>query len=165
MNPATLVTPQLINHCKDLQLIFVIGATKTGKVIIAKTLAEALGREILISDAFIQEYGYDNALDRLEHELENRYYSGKKVIIEGILAFRLLRRMARKGWMQPDIIIKTICDDETIKHFYQIEGEGDKIKRALGFNRGLEKIFEEYLELTAGKRTKILGLNTSIYGR
>lgn len=163
MNPASLVTPQLIEYCKPLPLIFVIGATKTGKVTIAKTLARALEREIFISDAFIGAYGQKDALDKIEHELENNYYSNHPTIIEGILGFRLLRRIARKGWMNVDLIIKTICDDKTIKHFYQKEEPNKNINQVLGFNKGLEKIFEEYLILLRdNKKPKIIYLNTSI---
>ena len=52
MNPADLVTPQLINYCSPLQTIVVCGYTKTGKITIAKKLAEQLNRVLFISDDY-----------------------------------------------------------------------------------------------------------------
>jgi uridine kinase len=53
MNPGDLVTNHLIEHCKTLNTIVICGYTKTGKVTIAKKLANALNRPLFVSDDFI----------------------------------------------------------------------------------------------------------------
>ena len=96
MEPGSLITQKILDYCKPLSLIFVMGYTKTGKVTIARRLSKDLDRELFIADEFIKKYGYDNALDQFELELEHCYYAGKQVIFEGILCFRLLRRLLKK---------------------------------------------------------------------
>ena len=164
MNPETLVTQKIIDYCNPLPLIFVIGSTKTGKVTIARKLAKELNRDLLISDDYTERYGHDGALDALERDMNDYYYSTMPVIVEGILGFRLLRRMAKNGYHHPDLIIKTECNDETISHFYNKDGEQDKLKRAFGFNQGIWKIYSEsiYLIELQGRKLKVLTLNTSI---
>ena len=133
MNPSTLITSKIVKYCEPLPLIFVMGYTKTGKVTIARKLAEQLNRTLYIADEFIEKHGYDHALDEFEMELERCYYSGEKVIFEGILCFRLLRILAKKGYIIPDMIIKTDCNIETITHFYDIEGEEKKNYKSFRF--------------------------------
>jgi hypothetical protein len=165
MEPGNLITEKIVEYCKPLQLIFVVGFTKTGKVTIAKKLAKELNRSLYIADEFIERHGFDHALDEFEMEVERIYYNGEKAIFEGILCFRLLRRLIKKGYIMPDIIIKTECNEQTISHFYSIEEPEKNLKRVFGFNNGLKQIWNESLKNIAsqGKTLKILTLNTSIF--
>jgi hypothetical protein len=45
------------------------------------------------------------------------------------------------------MLIKTECNEETIRHFYEKDGEISKIDRALSFNKGLDKIWKDYINL------------------
>jgi hypothetical protein len=165
MNPESLITEKIVNYCEPLQIIMILGAVKSGKVTIARKLAKELNRELFVADEFIERYGYDNALDQFEMELDNCHYAGKSVIFEGILCFRLLRKLIGKGYYLPDIVIKVECNDTTISHFYQIEEPEKNLKRVFGFNSGLDKIFEECLILleSNNEKIKLLTLNTSIF--
>jgi len=165
MNLEDLITEKIVEYCEPLNIIFVIGYTKTGKITIARKLAKELNRTLLISDEFIEKYGHEDAITYLENELQQYYYSVTPIIVEGILGFRLLRKLAKDGYIVPDLIIKTQCNEATITHFYNKDGEGYKITRALGFNKGLEKIWNEYLYFIHSnfKKPKLLNLNTSIY--
>jgi len=166
MDPKSLINDRIVDYCKPLQLIFVIGFTKSGKVTIAKELSKRLdNRPLYIADEFIERYGYDHALDEFESQLERSYYGGEQVIFEGILCFRLLRRLIEKGFILPDMVIKTECNDATISYFYSIEEANKNMNRVFGFNAGLQKIWNECLEITSiqNKKLKILTLNTSIF--
>jgi hypothetical protein len=165
MNPADLVTPQLVNYCAPMNTIVVCGYTKTGKITIAKKLAEQLNRPLFISD----DYQNLDSKDSLSIFMEDvlKYYSQKlPIIVEGILCFRLLRKGIKESCFFPDLILKTKCDENTIRHFYNKDGEGHKIERALAFNRGLNTIWTEYQDLLATnpwlKRPYYLELNTSL---
>jgi len=163
MNPKDLVTDKLVDICRPLQTIFVIGYTKTGKYTIAKELSERLNREMFVSDEFQERYR-EKALDQLEMEIEHCYYAGKNVIFEGILGFRLLRRLAQKGYINPDLIIKTNCSEQTIRYFYNKEEPNKNINRVLGFNNGLDKVWNDYIEIVSlqQNKPKFLTLNTSV---
>ena len=164
MDPKTLVTDKIVEYCKKLQIIFVVGYTKTGKYTIAKELADRLHVDIFISDDFVARYGHKGSLSQLELEIEHCYYSGKPAIFEGILCYRLLRKLGQKGYIYPDLIIKTECNNETIRYFYEKEEPNKNLSRVFGFNQGLEKIWNEYIDLvySQGKTVKLLNLNTSI---
>jgi len=166
MKPETLVTEKIIEYCRPLTLIFVLGATKSGKVTIAKELSKQLDdRIILISDDYIRLYGQDGALDMLEQDMNEYYYSGYYIIVEGILGFRLLRRMVKNGYHLPDMVIKTECNKETIQYFYEKEEPGKNLNSVFGFNSGLEKIWIQALETvySQNRRLNVLKLNTSIF--
>jgi len=165
MKPESLITSKIIEYCHPLPLIFVTGATKTGKVAIARKLASELDRQLLISDDYIEKYGQKDALDMLERDVNDCYYAVLPIIVEGILTYRLLRRMATKGHYLPDVLIKTECNEQTIQYFYQREEPNKNLNSVFGFNRGLEKIYNESIELiqSQGQTIKQLKLNTSIF--
>lgn len=166
MNPKDLVTDRIVEYCKPLSVILIIGYTKSGKVTIAKELSKQLdNRKLFISDDYIKDWGHDDALNRLEEDINESYYSSDPIIIEGILGFRLLRRMSKNGYHLPDMVIKTECNKETISYFYSIEEPGKNLNSVFGFNQGLEKIYNEvvYFLESQGKKIPVLTLNTSIF--
>lgn len=166
MNPKDLVTEKIVDYCLPLTLIFVLGATKSGKVTIAKELSRRLDdRTLFMSDDYIRLYGQNEALDMLDKDMNEYYYSGYRIIIEGILGFRLLRRMAKNGYHLPDMVIKTECNKQTISYFYSVEEPEKNLNSVMGFNSGLESIWNQTLEIVHSQNRKlpILTLNTSIY--
>jgi hypothetical protein len=145
MNPIDLITPELIEICKDKKLIVVCGYTKTGKVTIAKKLAEELNRKLLKSDDY--QMFEEQSLEMLMNDVIDSLKRKEQIIVEGILCFRLLRKGMEQMNILPDMLIKTECNEETIRHFYEKDGESSKIDRALSFNKGLDKIWKDYLNL------------------
>jgi hypothetical protein len=163
-NPVDLVTPQLVKYCSTKPIIVVCGYTKTGKVTIAKKLAMELSRKVIISDDY-QVFGNEDSLQYFMEDVLKCFRNNIPVIIEGILCFRLLRKGLQLNNFTPDLIIRTNCDEDTIKYFYNKEGEGSKINRALSFNKGLDKIWGDYLLLlksTSMRKPDYLELNTSL---
>jgi hypothetical protein len=165
MNPVDLVTDSLINTCKNKKSIVVIGFTKTGKITIAKKLSEYLDIPILISD-YYYELSKDKALEYMMYDIKNLETSNIPYIVEGVLCFRLLRKGIQLNNFYPDLIIKTECNDKTIQHFYHKDNESSKIKKALSFNKGLDKIWLDYINLSQENNINIppiITLNTSIF--
>lgn len=165
MNPADLVTDSLINACKHKKNIVILGFTKTGKITIAKKIAEHLNIPVLISD-YYYELNKDNALEYMINDIKYFKASNIPYIAEGVLCFRLLRKGVQLDDFYPDLIIKTECNNETIQHFYHKDNESHKIKNALSFNKGLDKIWNEYINLSyINNKTipPIITLNTSIF--
>lgn len=165
-NPADLVTPKLISYCTNFPFIAICGFTKTGKITIAKKLAQELHRDLIISDDYsLTVYG-DSALEAFMAAISKKLNTGVPVIAEGILCFRMLRKGIQLRTLFPDLVIKTECNESTIRHFYKKDGEIYKIDKALAFNKGLTKIWNDYqqlLETTPGvKKPEYLELNTSL---
>ena len=147
MNPADLVTPSLINYCRNFTTIVICGYTKSGKVTIANKLASQLNMMLFKSDDFIDYVDRENSLNMFMNGVIPYYNKRTPIIVEGITSFRLLRKGIQTNTFHPDLIIKTKCNESTIKHFYEKDGESSKIVRALAFNRGLDKIWDEYRSL------------------
>jgi hypothetical protein len=166
MNPAHLVTPQILNICSNNPVIVICGYTKTGKVTIAKKISSALNRPLFISDDYITEENKSDSLYRLIDGILPYYNKKIPIIVEGILCFRLLRKGIQLNNFYPDLIIKTKCNDSTIKHFYEKDNEANKIPRALSFNKGLNKIWNDYISLLhqnpSLKRPKYIELETTL---
>ena len=133
MNPADLVTPQLIEFCKPMKTIVVCGFTKTGKIAIAEKLSKELNRKLFISDDF-QYVKPEESLYEFIKNISPYHQQRVPIIVEGILCFRLLRKGIQEGIFFPDLIIKTKCDEKTIRYFYDKDGEGHKADRAISFN-------------------------------
>lgn len=161
MNPLNLITPELVNHCKQFNTIVVCGFTKTGKGIIAKELANQLNRQLLMSDDFGFE-GYDD----FRNVVLSVYNKRIPIVIEGVLCFRLLRKGIQENNFHPDLLIRTNCNESTIRYFYEHDGEASKINRVMSYNKGLNTIWDEYRELLKSdlliKRPIYIELNTSI---
>ena len=165
MSPESLITQKIIDYCKTQQIIVILGPVKSGKVTIARKLAMDTGHELFIADEFIEKYGYENALNQFQIELDHCYHSGKNCIFEGILCYRLLRRLVKEGYYLPNMVIKVDCNDETISYFYEKEEDHKNLNRVFGFNSGLNSIWEQCLNMLSqqNKNIKVLTLDTSIF--
>jgi hypothetical protein len=153
MKPADLVTPELIQHCSQFNTIVVLGYTKTGKLPIAKKIATELNCPLFISDEYLE---LKDPLDAFMNDIILHQKRKNQIIVEGTLCFRLLRKGLELSNFNTDLIIKTNCNEETIKYFYNLDSESHKIKRALSFNQGLNKIWNEYRSmLLNGSRSNI----------
>ena len=153
MKPADLVTPELIQHCSQFNTIVVLGYTKTGKLPIAKKIATELNRPLFISDEYLE---LKDPLDAFMNDIILHQKRKNQIVIEGTLCFRLLRKGLELSNFNTDLIIKTNCNEETIKYFYNQDNESHKIKRALSFNQGLNKIWDDYRNmLLSGFRSNI----------
>jgi hypothetical protein len=141
MKPTDLVTPELIQYCSQFNTIVVLGYTKTGKLPIAKKLATELDRPLFISDEYLE---LKDPLDAFMSDVTWHQRRGNQIVVEGTLCFRLLRKGLELSNFNTDLIIKTNCNEETIKYFYNQDSESHKIKRALSFNQGLNKVWNEY---------------------
>jgi hypothetical protein len=167
MNPANLVTPQLLKKIDGASTIVVAGFTKTGKITISNKLSEELGYPIIKSDDFkVEQFGTTKALFAFMGECLSYYNTRKPVIIEGVKAFRLLRKGLQLRSFYPDVIIRTECNEATIRHFYKKDGEEEKADRAVSFNKGLQTTWDSYLlmldEKFVIKKPKIITLTTTL---
>jgi hypothetical protein len=166
MNPADLVTPQLLKKIEGANTIVVAGFTKTGKITISNKLSEELGYPVIKSDDFKHEQFGNKALFAFMGECLSYYNTRKPVIIEGVKVFRLLRKGLQLRNFYPDVVIRTECNEATIRHFYKKDGEEEKADRAMSFNKGLQTTWESYLSLSEDKfvlkKPQVITLKTTL---
>ena len=157
MDLKNLITDKLINYCSQMRTIVVCGFAKTGKIIIAKEISKKLNRHLIISD----DYKIENRED-FKRDVLNFYNRQIPIIVEGILCFNLLRNGVKDNNFYPDLVIKTNCNESTIKYFYEKDGEGDKINNILKFNKSLNTIWEEYISVPSIFKPSFIEIETSL---
>ena len=147
MNIQNIVTPQIINYCKQFSSIVIVGFPKTLKSTIAEYLSEQINYPLFIADNYINYYDKTKQLNDLRDAILPHYNRNLPFIVEGVLSFRLLRKGIQLNDFFPELIIKTNCNQSIIEYFYKKDGQEDKIKHVLKFNKGLSTIWDEYLSL------------------
>ena len=149
------IPEDLIPCCRKAGVIVIFGYAKTGKIKIARRLSELLdNRRVIVSDDY-RNLGFEPALYAMIKDANELVSQGIPLIIEGVQTARMLR----KGF-KADLVIRTVCNWRTIRRCYIIDGEVNKLPKIPGFNKGLEKVFREYLRIN--KETPIYEFNTSI---
>lgn len=145
---------------KKAKIIVVLGPTRSGKVKIAKYIQEKTGYKYVCTDDYV-DYGRDEKLEYIISDVLELVREGTPFILEGVQCYRILRRGAKYGYFIPELIIKTICNDETIAYCYEKEGEGHKAKKALAYSKSLETIWNDFIEIA--KHSKDYNSNPPIF--
>lgn len=154
-----------LDSLRPYSKIVLFGYTKTGKVKIAKSISEHLGIKLIKTDDY-QHIDFKQAVYTMLGVITNLEKSNIPFIIEGVQCARILRKGLETGTFTPDIVIRTECNEQTIKHCYIQDGEIDKLKGALSFNKGVEKIYNEYLDYLEDMpyiKPKFITINTSLF--
>jgi len=138
---------ELVEALKEYKRVVIIGYPKSGKTTLAKHLIEHTTEHKLIADENYREYSYEEGMYRMlddcvAHLKENKT---NKVILEGCLCYRLLRKGLEKNLFLPDLVIDIKLDRAEMIERYgaEIKSETD-INRRIGFAKGLEKILYEF---------------------
>ena len=156
MTPSQYITPQIIDLCKQHRSIVIIGGPCSGKTSIAKYISEQISYQYVSTD------DYQNDVDLLLYNV-SKY--NNPLIIEGMLAYRLLRKGAQTQSFNPELIIKLECNFETIKHLYKKYRDPSKLNYVNGMINGSNKIWNEYIDYLAYhfiKKPTYIEINTSL---
>ena len=154
----SLITDELINQCLDKHRIIIYGHAKSGKILIARSLAEKLKRKLIITDDYM-EYGFKQSMYVIKDLIEE---TKEPLIIEGVQTPRLLRKGLEYNDFYCDMIIHLECNKQSIEQAYIKDNEEHKLSKVYTFNEMLDNIFEEwYQNMSIDKMPLIIKLNTS----
>lgn len=157
----SLITDELINQCLDKHRIIIYGHAKSGKIIIARLLAERLKRKLIVTDEFM-EYGFKQSMYVIKELIEE---TKDPLIIEGVQTPRILRKGVEQDDFYCDLVIHLECNTESIEQAYINDNEEHKLIKVHSFNQMLDNIFQEWyqlmLEHAPDKMPIIINLNTS----
>lgn len=148
-----IIDDNFIDKISTYESILIIGFTKTGKVKLAEKLGNILNINVIKTDEYLKKYNNDlgKSLDHLYKDAMELESKELQYIIEGTLGFRLLRKGVEEGTYNPDFIIRTVCSEDNIVKYYKEDGESHKIKKAMTLNKGLTKIWKDYLHEFAAR--------------
>jgi len=124
--------------------VLIIGKAASGKSTLASKLYKEHPEFLLFrSDDYIH-HGYEQSLYALMDDITKN--KGKKMIIEGVQGYRLLRKGVELGTFTPDVIFITEASFQERCARYMNRGESDKIKKLPGFDKNLDTVYREYLQ-------------------
>lgn len=158
------ITEELIYECALSPFICVAGAPKSGKVKVAKLIHERLPHYTLIKTDDYQHYGFKQAMYKILDDVTGMVYNDMPFIVEGTQVPRLLRKGLETQTFIPDLIIKTDCNEDTLRKCYIEDGEPDKIDGALVFARQMDTMMGNYLNesFSLQKPPKVRHIVTSL---
>lgn len=122
--------------------ILILGYPCSGKTTFSEYLADALGGiNVVHTDKYIP-IGYNGACDALLSDLNRNTPS---VIVEGVLAYRLLRRIANGTELKTPlthIFMVQSPDDVILKRYKERERLGKTEKKLISFCHSLDTIYK-----------------------
>lgn len=135
---------ELIKEIEKSNRVVIIGAPASGKTTLAKMLEQHF--LVIHTDDYIG-LGYDKALYSLMEDLD---YWNDEWIIEGVLGYRLLRKL-RQIDQDVDLIIECERSLADIEEVYQRERNAD-FNRVKGMIKANDTVYQEYKRLGGSAR-------------
>ena len=128
----------------EAKKIVVIGLPASGKTWLANKLATKLNLQVYHSDNYMH-HGFEDSMYVMQQDIAKN--NPKAHIVEGIAAYRLLRKAAQGVFdYNPDLIIMVNRAEDVRRSIY--ENERNKPFRSIaGMQKTLDKILNEYLAL------------------
>lgn len=119
--------------------IVIVGGPATGKTF----LSNQLDGPIIHADDYMH-HGFERALYVLIDDLQTLLASGLSVVVEGVQAYRLLRKIEQQGnWKRvPDLIIEC-CAPKDVRALRLIK-RGSNPNKSIGMDGMLQKIYSDY---------------------
>lgn len=124
--------------------IVIIGFPASGKTWLSNKLASKLNLPVYHSDDYLH-YGFEDSMYIMQEDIESNNHDAH--IVEGIAAYRLLRKAAQGVFdYDPDLIIMVNRAEDVRRSVY--ENERNKPFRSIaGMQKTLDKILGEYLAI------------------
>lgn len=124
----------------------IIGRPGSGKTTVGLLIAEQKQEcRLWHTDDYIPYGGVDGLYQMMAEMEEDGYQS--PAIIEGVGAYRLLRKGAELDVFYPDVVIELIVTDEQVERVYTKERDASKLKKMPGFVKGLETVLAGYRQI------------------
>lgn len=127
--------------------IVIIGSPASGKTTLSKALAAKFGQRVIHTDDYI-EHGYKEALYAM---LPDILESEQPLIVEGMQAYRLLRKGVELETFYPDVVIELEVTPQQVARVYMEERIWDKrkslentLKNVAAFNKMHQTILADY---------------------
>ena len=128
-------------HLTEETKVVVIGPPGSGKTHVATVLAESSELPIYSTDKFLCN-GHVEALYTVMNSVGDTGW-----IVEGMIGYRLLRKMKELELDPPDIVIELVATDDMIEKSYATRGKVVNIKRIRTFCKAHEKVLVDYSRL------------------
>lgn len=122
--------------------VVIIGWPTSGKTYLANFLAPNFNHVVIHTDDYIERVG--DFKQELYVLLDDLKAIDRPVMIEGILAYRLLRKGVELNCFYPHLVIELETTLEQMQKIYLAERKPHNYGRAKGIAAGCEKVLNDY---------------------
>jgi len=124
--------------------IVIIGLPASGKTWLSNKLAAKLNLPVYHADDYLN-HGFENSMYAMHEDMERN--NPEAHIIEGVAAYRLLRKAAQGVFnYSPDLIIMVNRAEDVRRSVYENE-RNNPFRSIAGMQKTLDKILNEYLAI------------------
>lgn len=134
----------MLAQALNYDVVVIIGAPGSGKTHITSELARNNPNHIVIHTDDYIVFWYEQSLYKLIEDLQTTY-AGKKIIIEGVWAYRLLRKWVETDSFYPNLVIEVQASDEQIEQVYS--DRITDISKARSMQKWNETVLDKYKAL------------------
>lgn len=142
MNTTTTKEADVLRAIQAATFIVVVGGAATGKTTLTKDV------ECFHTDDYMR-YAFDKSLYVLIEDIVKvvkREPSDKKIIVEGVQGFRLLRKIWQQNWKRkPDLVIHCVADVPT--RTQRLLKRGSNPRQSIAFDGMLLKVWKDWQAL------------------
>lgn len=151
---------EIINKLPKVGTVVIVGYAATGKTFLTTQIEKSHPKAAFWhTDDLINQYDFEEAL----YVLMPKVIANKNPlkIIEGIQGHRLLRKGLQLKTFYADVVV--VCQASKEVRAKRIADRGKDINRTFGQDKGLDKIWNDYLTLlkTAKKKPEIIYHDTN----
>lgn len=126
-------------------VVVIIGAPGSGKTYITEALALSNPNHIVIHTDDYIVFWYEQSLYKLLEDLQSEKFKGKKLIIEWVWAYRLLRKWVETDSFYPDAVIEVTASTSQLDGVYESRGKNPATVHSM--QKGNETVLAKYKAL------------------
>lgn len=124
--------------------IAVLGYSCSGKTTLTHELAKAFpGMNVIHTD----EYQANGFVPAMYAVMEDALKCSGDLLVEGVHAYRLLRKGIETNTLHFDLVIECKTDPDKRMNRYKAERDPSKVDSLPAFDKSLDKIYRDYLNM------------------
>lgn len=125
----------------DCKTVVIVGVAASGKTSLASLLKEHNPRFTVINTDDYKKYDWDEALDLVARDVS---FITTPLLVEGVLAYRLLRRGAQRGNFHADLVFKCEVSKKQRAERFTNRGGQRSLDGMKSMDSMLMKVYHDY---------------------
>lgn len=143
--PISLNVDSVRKMISTRESVVILGAPESGKTWLSEQLADQFDF-IVHTDDYIK-YGFEQSMYRVLDDVVLAQKLGKRVLVEGVQCYRLLRKGVQLNSFYPQLVIELKVSELYIQAQYQTRGEFGKWRSVKQMMWNNQKVLGDYISM------------------